>query len=84
MGASFTTNCTLDQTEIEDLLKDTLIRWWVPSMLIIDLLWAKGGAAISYISSRRPASRDHTTVDLSDAEKVAWMKLLATVNSPMK
>lgn len=58
-----------------------------PATPIVDLLTKKGGAAFSKYKLAKAYirwTRDHTTADLSESERVAWPRLFTAINSALK
>jgi predicted ATPase len=89
------------KAEIEDLLRDTLIKvassdlgidisteaTASPTTPVIDLLTRKGGPSFSKYKLAKAYvkwTRDHSSTDLSEAERNGWSKLINAINAALK
>lgn len=95
------TTPSVPKAEIEDLLRDTLIKiassdlgidisveaTASPTIPVIDLLTRKGGTNFSKYKLAKAYvkwTRDHSSVDLSEAERDGWSKLINAINIALK
>ncbi|SCX03891.1 AAA family ATPase [Agrobacterium rosae] len=91
----------IPKAEIEDILRDTLIKVASsdlgidvsaevaasPTTPVIDLLTRKGGAKFSKYKLAKAYvrwTREHSSSDLSEAERKSWSKLIDAVNAALK
>ncbi|MXN44151.1 AAA family ATPase [Shinella kummerowiae] len=91
----------IPKAEIEDLLRDTLVKLAAsdlgidisaevtasPTTPVIDLLTRKGGANFSKYKLAKAYvkwTRDHSSADLSEAERNGWSKLINAINAALK
>jgi hypothetical protein len=58
-----------------------------PDLPLVDVLTKKGGANFSKYKLAKAYvrwTREHTATDLTDAERVAWTKLIGSINAALK
>lgn len=94
------TDPKIPKAEIEDLLRDTLVKvaksefsidiaaqaTAEPSRPLIDILEASGGNFSKYKLAKAYIrwTRDHSAKDLSAAEVAGWTRLIAAINAALK